>query len=265
MFRILLFSLFVPYFFFSQVTPKLVEEFKMDIQSSSTFDVDALGNIYVGNFQLLQKYNSNNQLLFQQSIKSIGAISGIDARNPLKIILFSKEQQTISIFDNNLNLQNQLDLSDFGIKNAVCFSASDQPSKFWIYDQPNSTLCMIDLSTNQIQRVQNLNQLIGSSEIIQLQEYENYLYLVDSKKGVYQLDFYGSLVANYPMPSTCISIEKNILYMYFENKISLLSNQSTKPTILTTPIQAIELKATGNSIYLKSSNQLIKYSIIQKK
>ena len=263
--RLLLFSLFVPYFFFSQVTPKLVEEFKMDIQSSSTFDVDALGNLYVGNFQLLQKYNSNNQLLFQQSIKSIGAISGIDARNPLKIILFSKEQQTISIFDNNLNLQNQLDLSDFGIKNAVCFSASDQPSKFWIYDQPNSTLCMIDLSTNQIQRVQNMNQLIGSSEIIQLQEYENYLYLVDSKKGVYQLDFYGSLVAIYPIPSTCISIEKNILYVYFENKISLLSNQSTIPTILTTQIQAIELKATGNSIYLKSNNQLIKYSIIQKK
>ena len=122
---------------------------------------------------------------------------------------------------------------------------------------------MIDLSTNQIQRVQNLNQLIGSSEIIQLQEYENYLYLVDSKKGVYQLDFYGSLVASYPIPSTCISIEKNILYVYFENKISLLSNQSTTPTILTTPIQAIELKAIGNSIYLKSTNQLIKYSMVK--
>jgi hypothetical protein len=51
MFRLLLFSLFVPYFFFSQVTPKLVEELKMDIQSASTFDVDALGNLYVGNFQ----------------------------------------------------------------------------------------------------------------------------------------------------------------------------------------------------------------------
>ena len=46
MIRLLLFSLFVPYFLFSQVTPKLVEEFKMDIQSASTFDVDALGNIF---------------------------------------------------------------------------------------------------------------------------------------------------------------------------------------------------------------------------
>jgi hypothetical protein len=263
MFRLLLFSLFVPYFFFSQVTPKLVEEFKMDIQSSSTFDVDALGNLYVGNFQLLQKYNSNNQLLFQQSIKSIGAISGIDARNPLKIILFSKEQQTISIFDNNLNLQNQLDLSEYGIKNATCFSASDQPSKFWIYDQPNSTLCMIDLRTNQTQRIQNMHQLIGSSEIIQLQEHENYLYIVDAQKGVYQLDFFGSLVTTYPITTSCISIEKNILYVYFDNKLSIYSNQTSTPVDIITSIQPNEIKAVDNFIYLKSSNQLIKYSLLK--
>jgi hypothetical protein len=64
MVRLLLFSLFVPYFFFAQATPKLVEEFKMDIQSASTFDVDALGNLYVGNFQLLQKYNSKKTCNF---------------------------------------------------------------------------------------------------------------------------------------------------------------------------------------------------------
>ena len=261
--KIFVYLFLLPTILFGQKTPILVEEFAIEVQKSSTFDVDALGNIYIGSLQLLQKYNSKKQLVFQQSIKANGAISSIDARNPLKIILFSKEQQSISIYDNNLSIQNQLDLSEYGIKNATCFSASDQPSKFWIYDQPNSTLCMIDLRTNQTQRIQNMHQLIGSSEIIQLQEYENYLYIVDAQKGVYQLDFFGSLVTTYPITTSCISIAKNILYVYFDNKLSIYSNQTSTPVDIITSIQPNEIKVVDNSIYLKSSNQLIKYSLLK--
>ena len=61
----------------------------------SAWNIDQLNNVYVAEGSTLNKYNSEGNLIFSQSIKSIGEISSIDILNPMKIGLLSIEQQKI--------------------------------------------------------------------------------------------------------------------------------------------------------------------------
>ena len=233
------------------------------VTRNSVWDVDELGNMIVVEANQIKKYDPKGNLLFTQSIKTIGNISKLDARNPMKILFFSEDQQLVGVLDNSLTFQGEnFDLSTFGLNYVQTFSASFQNNKFWVYDQENSKLELLSTNKQQSVKIENLKSLLGFNEVTQLTEEGNFLYLYDKSKGIYKLDNYGNLIDFIPIQTgTYMHIEKNIVYVLCGDKILAYSEKEPIPLVLSLPnADILQFKKQGAFFYFLEKNKLSKFS-----
>ena len=230
---------------------------------NSVWDVDELGNTILVEANQLKKYDPKGNLLFTQSIKNVGNITKLDARNPMKIMFFSEEQQLVGVLDNSLTIQGEsFDLSNFELNYVQVFSSSFQNNKFWVYDQDNSKLELLSTNNQQSVKIENLKSLLGYNEVTQLIEEGNFLYLYDKTKGVYKLDNYGNLIDFISIQTgTYISVEKNVVYVLCGTSLRAYSEKEAVPMELSLPLTGIlQFKKQGEYFYFLEKNKLSKFS-----
>lgn len=230
---------------------------------NSVWDVDELGNTILVEANQLKKYDPKGNLLFTQSIKNVGKITKLDARNPMKILFFSEDQQLVGVLDNSLTFQGEnFDLSTYGLSYVQAFSSSFQNNKFWVYDQDNSKLELLSTNNQQSVKVENLKSLLGFNEVTQLIEESNFLYLFDKTKGVYKLDNYGNLIDFISIQTgTYISVEKNVIYILCGTILRAYSEKEAVPMELSLPLTGIlQFKKQGEYFYFLEKNKLSKFS-----
>ena len=87
-------SLFLNFFSFSQDSTQFILHSSIETHNS-IWDVDELGNTIVAEANEIKKYDLKGNLLFTQSIKSVGKITKLDARNPMKILFFSENVKNL--------------------------------------------------------------------------------------------------------------------------------------------------------------------------
>jgi hypothetical protein len=236
--------------------------------SITVWNVDELQNLYLIQGNTLIKCDSSGKQLFSQSIKSIGNISQIEPINALKIAVFSEEQQSICLFDNTLTLNGECNYLDkFGIRNAKLIARSNRPNLFWIYDQFNSTLLLVDIISNKtIQKVENIKGLIlkgeEENEVEKIQEYNNHLYLIDSKETIYEFDQLMTLSGELKKHSNKLSfwedqlieIEKNTTWIttLINKEIKIYTNLDNKH---------IDLKIKGKFLYMSTENKILRLTL----
>jgi len=236
--------------------------------SISVWNVDELQNLYLIQGNTLIKCDSSGKQLFSQSIKSIGNISQIEPINALKIAIFSEEQQCICLFDNTLTLNGECNYLDkYGIRNAKLIARSNRPNLFWIYDQFNSTLLLIDIISNKtIQKVDNIKGLIlkgeVENEVEKIQEFNNYLYLVDSKETIYEFDQLMTLSGELKKHSNKLSFWEDQLIEIEKNTtwITSLINKEIK-TFTSTDRNPKDIKIKGKFLYMNIENKILRFAL----
>jgi hypothetical protein len=236
--------------------------------SIPVWSVDELQNLYLIQGNTIVKCDSNGNQLFSQSIKSIGNVSQIEPINALKIAIFSEDQQCICLFDNTLSLNGKCKYFDeYGIKNAKLIASSNRPNLFWIYDQFNSSLFLIDIISNKlIQKVENIKgQLFKDKselEVEKIIEYNNHLYLSDSKETIFQFDQLMTLSREYQKHSEKFTFWRNQLVEMEENSIwitSLLNNDIKSFNNQNKNVR--EIKINGKYFYFSRENKISRFTI----
>lgn len=265
-------SLFVFFICFVNHTQIIREDSKLKHFSFknpiTVWNVDELQNLYLIQGNTLIKCDSSAKQMFSQSIKSIGNISQIEPINALKIAVFSEEQQCICLFDNTLSLNGECNYLDkFGIRNAKLIARSNRSNLFWIYDQFNSTLLLIDIISNKtIQKVENIKgQLFKSdreTEVEKIQEYNNHLYLVDSKETIYEFDQLMSLSGEFKKHTNKLSFYEDQLIEIEENTtwITTLINKEIK-IYTNSNNNHIDLKIKGKFLYMSTENKILRFTL----
>jgi len=236
--------------------------------SITVWNVDELQNLYLIQGNTLIKFDSSGKQLFSQSIKSIGNVAQIEPINALKIAVFSEEQQSICLFDNTLTLNGECNYLDkFGSLNAKLISRSNRPNLLWIYDQFNSTLLLIDIISNKtIQKVENIKgQLFKNereTEVEKIQEYNNHLYLIDSKETIYEFDQLMTLSGEFKKHSKKIAFWENQLIEMEGNKtwITTLINKEIK-TYTSTDRNPKDIKIKGKFLYMNIENKILRFAL----
>ena len=236
--------------------------------SIAVWNVDELQNLYLIQANTLIKCDSSGKEMFSQSIKSIGNISQIEPINALKIAVFSEEQQSICLFDNTLTLNGECNYLDkYGIRNAKLIARSNRPNLFWIYDQFNSTLLLIDIISNKtIQKVDNIKGLIlkgdEENEVEKIQEFNNHLYLFDSKETIYEFDQLMTLSGEFENHSKKIAFWENQLIEMKGNKtwITSLINKEIK-TYTSTDRNPKDIKIKGKFLYMNTENKILRFAL----
>ena len=264
--------LFVYFIFFvnhSQIIIEDTEEKNFTfLKAVSVWNIDELQNVYLIQGSTLIKCDSSGKQLFSQSIKSIGNVAQIEPINALKIAVFSEEQQSICLFDNTLTLNGECNYLDkYGIRNAKLISRSNRPNLFWIYDQFNSTLLLIDIISNKtIQKVDNIKGLIlkgeEENEVEKIQEFNNHLYLFDSKETIYEFDQLMTLSGEFKYHSKKIAFWENQLIEMEGNKtwITSLINKEIK-TYTSTDRNPKDIKIKGKFLYMNIENKILRFAL----
>jgi len=170
------------------------------IKDNEVWHIDVLEYYFASDNGTINKYALDGNLMFSQSIKSLGKIKDFVSINTSKLIHFSEEQQTLCYFDNTLTkLDDCVELAEEGLINVTMISASSQPNKVWVFDSFNSRLLLLALNgLNQEQEVLNVIGTLDIKEVSQIKERGNRLFVVDPTKGVYIFDVYGSLIEFIP-------------------------------------------------------------------
>ena len=232
--------------------------------SQSVCALDQYNNFYYTHQQALFKVDSTGKQLFSQSIKQWSGITAIDVRNPMKLFLFSEDQQVIEYLDNTLTKQQEIvDLSPEGFSFVSKAITSSQPDTVWLFDTDNSRVVLYSKKTTQRQQIDNIYGLLGAQMITQLLEYNNQLYIVDPTKGIFILDTYGTMVNFLDIKGVFfIQIENDILYYLKERALHFVNLTTKTSEEIMLPIEGVKrFYKNGQRFYLQTEKGIKVYSI----
>jgi hypothetical protein len=177
--------------------------------------IDYLGNLYVIQNALLQKYDPNGQFLFSYSNFSFGNITSVDVSNPMKIMLFYQETGTIIFLDDRLaSISNQIDLYSRQYM-TISLTAYSSDNKILLYDEAHADLIALDNYLNEIYRVhynfQNFNP-------IQFQEIQGKMFFMHNpESGIFLFDSFGTYIKTIATQSPFpLQVYNNSIY-YLKN------------------------------------------------
>ncbi|MDR0801310.1 hypothetical protein [Fluviicola sp.] len=250
-------------FFHSYSQQNWKEIWSLDITPATVWDIDPIHQSIVYQNQSIQKRDAKGQLMLQESFKSLGDIQKIDAQNPLKIALFSEDQQRICFLDNALALQGECtNLSDLNVSLAISMSASIQTDRIWVYDEPSSKIELITLRNNQGQLVQNVKGLLGMKSIVNIQEIDNRLFLFDEINQIAWFDQFGNFidVATLPPNKPVYPIRDYFLVAYGKNIQTLDINSQfvsaffSGDSLLDSDI--VKMEISGDRLYIQTGEKL---------
>lgn len=217
------------------------------IQADEYAGEDAYGFQYFIKNNVLFKKDKNN--FFQYKNLSLGKITRADLQNPLRIMLFYQDFNTIIALDNQLNEIQKINLTEnqSGITASAAGIASQ--NNYWIFD-------MITQQLHLYNYIKNSTQVLGNPFSKNIQNYSadfNHFYWIDEENKYYSSDIFGKknllgIIPQYQQVFICD--EKSVLYqldgkLYF---FDLIRNKS---------IPVKEVENSFKSFYYKNQNLAI--------
>lgn len=157
---------------------------------------DRLNRIYAVNNTGLFQYDLECRQINSFTQRITGGITSVDVSNPLKILVFSRAEQTIYLLNDQLHVQSTIVLSDLGILLAtlVCNSRNDG---FRVFDQATQKLFRFDYSLNRIQENDLRAALNDSFEPVMMAEDEKIIAISNRGSGILVLDRFGNYMQSY--------------------------------------------------------------------
>lgn len=232
------------------------------IESISTFEKDAEGNIYVAdNEHSLIKYNKLGKQITNVNIKSYGTITSIDCSNPFEIYVYYQDQNIIVFYDNMLNSRGELRLNDYYFTNVSCISRSFD-NNIWLIDMSEYKLIKINKKGDKLLETPYLYNILNSSlKAYKIWERGNFVFVADSANGVHKFDHYGTHMNTFYFKNAMdVSLSSN--FFFFKVEQELFSYH-----ILTRELKSIfnglkrnaTLCAQNEHVYISRGNKIISY------
>ena len=203
--RIILYLAFFIFFCHSaKATPdtllhlQLTKTIKGDYKS---FSVDNLENIFlITPSNQIKKLNNNldSIAIFNES-NLYGDIYSIDVSNPLKVLVYYKDFNTILSLDRQLGKRNVIDLRLQNIFQVKAIAQS-YDNNIWLFDEVDNKLKKIDETGNVLFETSDFRLLFDDNYTPQtIMDVSGLLYLYSQKKGWKIFDYYGGLKSQYPI------------------------------------------------------------------
>lgn len=254
---------------FSGLTTSVFGAYELSLKktiplSEGYFTTDPIGNIYlVKENNFIVKYNAQGDSLAVFNDISSGAVTQIDATNPLRVLVFYAGFSKIKILDNILSLKNELDLARLGLFNIPCI-ANSMDGNIWVYD-PSGNLLKIDDRLEIKHSYFLRNMLDFNVDPSHLVERDRTLYMTDSLQGILQFDRFGFYRTVYKFMTKESSVINDFIvyldkpYLKSYDKKSLRASEIALPN----PEDIISARLEKNQVYILRKNQLDIYQLSQ--
>ena len=194
-----------------------------EIENKTYIGFDGLGNNYYIKDNVFIKQNESQ--VWEYKNVALGKITSVDYLNPLKLVVFYEDFNTIITLDNQLNEIQKLNI--FDIDNTIFASKVGLASQdqFWIYNSLTQQIMLFDY-------LKKTSKIIGNpiQETIKYTQSDfNNFYWIDEINNWYAIDIFGkvTLLANIP-PFEKIQIIDNEKLLFSRDNILYSLNNQTK-------------------------------------
>jgi len=231
------------------------------------FSIDGFGNLYVAkkNSEFV-KINSEGKTLRVNSRKDLGSPTSINAENPLRILIFYREQGWLILADNQLAFQYEIDLKQIGFTDPT-LTANSFDGGIWVFDRGNGTLNKVSINSTGV-------QLSGTIDLRQILFTElnpqklltdgNYL-ILSNDNILYVFDRYGTYIRKIELDDTplTLNIEGTIVNASTQNSVYACDIRYISAPIKYAAIGNDNLKkslVTSNKIYELLKGDILRIS-----
>lgn len=243
---------------------QLKKTFEIEIYADF-FSVDKTGNFYFVKNDLIIKTDGNFNKIAEYSDKQKGDIGTIDALDPLRLLVFYPQINSIVFLDKFLTpLRSAILLDDLQLFSTMAVSSSNY-GIFRIFDARCNCLIMPDLSLKNIQKGTNINTISEKINILNLTETNNFVLMSTESAGIIIFDLFG----NYIKTLNTLNVKKinkindDIYILHNDNNIEIynyISKNQWEKTI-TIPIEneiiIKDFAVRNNKIFILSEKSLI--------
>jgi hypothetical protein len=148
---------------------------------------DALGAYYTINNNVLSKQMGEQK--WQYKNPQLGKIAKVDLQNPLKIVLFYQDFNTVIIVDNQLNETTKINLSDSSIPIVAIGIGLASGNRLWIYNNLTLKVGLYDYSKRELKTL----TVPFTNNVTSYSSDFNFFQWADEQRNVFQCDVYGKI------------------------------------------------------------------------
>jgi WD40 repeat protein len=261
---------FVSLFFLFQISFIQAQNIEIKFVKSFLLEVDQF--IGVDNFDNL--YFIKDQTLFKKTEletfsytnNKYGSISSVDISNPLKILIFYKDFNTVLFLDNNLNeLTTSINFLNENLVDNVSFANISSNNNLWLFSLDDNKLKLWNLKTkNTIFISQPLSYY--RSNFKPLKQMSSYKYCwVIGENGALKFNEYGTFVEGKKIENTDDLTPFKNGYIYLNNSKLNYWDSSDKNHLLEIGTDVIikTYKVNSDHIYIFDGTQIFVYKFIK--
>lgn len=227
------------------------------------FSADALGNIYLVNGAEIIKLDEKGEMLSRFSKKDFGNITSIDARDPLRIIVFYKSFAMLRSLDNKLSEQTTIDLRTLELQDPTLVCSADVQG-FWVYDNSTSRLTKYNAKLQAVSISNDLNKTVNEKiNASDLMETDNWLVM---NNGIDALIFdkLGNFFKTVAIPegTTQIQMMRDNLVMFGGGSMNSIDLRKGSISKMDLPAGCLSCKffVSAGHLYVLDKNKLKAFS-----
>ncbi|MCC9071942.1 hypothetical protein LNQ49_10150 [Flavobacterium sp. F-65] len=176
--------------------------------------IDSFGFAYIIKDNLFVKTNGKDAYEYKNI--SLGKITKVDLENPLKVVLFYEDFNTVILLDNQFNETNRINFS----KNISPILASGigiaSQNQLWVYNTLNQQIGLYNYLKDEYKTVSTPL----SDNIKYYQTNFNVFYWIDEKNNLFSCDIFGKIVALGKIPNfDDVTILNNHQYLFKKDNL----------------------------------------------
>ena len=188
----------------------------LKINSVELLSIDKSGDLYVGDIHgNVLKLDAGLEELQRFSPSRKGGITTLDAWNPLRGFVGFGDIQEYVFLDRFLVSENRFSLQDISSYVGVCAPSMD--NNIWLVDYADFSLKKYNISFNQIEINRAFDLVLNPNdyEISQIREYQNLVFMCDSRSGILVFDNLGNYLYT-------ITYDGILSFSFWKNEINFL-------------------------------------------
>jgi len=238
--------------------PKLVSSIKLDADTFVGFD--SYRSLYSIKNMVLHKQGNDGAYIFNDY--QLGNISSVDIINPLKIVVFYEDTNTVLFLDNKLNEIERIKFNELSEFVNIGSATNAGGNKLWIFNIDTQQLELFDYRNY---RKTIVSQPFPGKLMSQASNF-NYCYTL-TENNIRAFNVYGSLLFEKKSDNYLkMVINDKKMAVLQENQIILLTENSVKPIKLPISENTVkDLQLTRDFLYIYDGNKLHSFSIKQPK
>lgn len=217
---------YIPFFLFGQNSISVDFKDSITIKTNRFIGKDIYNNYYSISQNTFIKQNKDEVLNYQNL--ALGNIFSVDYSNPLLIVIFYKDFNSIILLDQQLNEVQKISGNDFGLIFEVTGLA--RQNSLWFYDTVSQKFGIYQFNENTFKFI----SIYLPTKIVNWKSsYNNFEWITDENK-IYSINYFGKIknLGSIPQSESTLILDENQYLLKLGEKLYLHSLENKREILI---------------------------------